>query len=297
MIHNMTTKVLVGIAAIMTLLLSISCESEHTVYDGPNYIMFSDSLYVLPVQNSEEYFDIPVSATNSVGYDRVIAVEIIDKNSNAIEGKHYQLESNTLKIKAGELSTNVRVLGKYENISVTDSLGFALHLITNEETHWDLYGTDANVVLRKTCPFNIEDFTGYCTISSSYFEAYMPGVTTRLIKSRINPDNPNGIILENYFYDGYDIEVEFDLKDPLHPLLITKEQPFALTSEAFGTLYGDGEVYMFQPPLYTSYYSTCKQFLVQYMTLHVPNVGTVGTYLNIVKWISDDEAELLKNAR
>jgi hypothetical protein len=32
-------------------------------------------------------------------------------------------------------------------------------------------------------------------------------------------------------------------------------------------------------------------FLMQYVTLFVEEVGTVGTYLNIFEWISDDEAE------
>lgn len=293
--YKMTRKVFAVLSALLTLLLlATGCESEKTLYDGPDYIMFSDSLYVFPIQDSEEYFDIPISATKPAKYDRVVAIEIIDKNSNAIEGKHYQLETNSITIKAGELASSVRVRGMYENIDVSDSLGFSLRLIADSKTHWDIYGIDANVVMKKTCPFDIELFTGYCVIVSSYFEGYMPGVNTRLIKSRLDPDNPNGIILENYFYDGYDVKVEFDLKNPLHPLLISEEQVFASTSEAFGTIYGDGDIYMFQPPLYTSYYSTCEKFIVQYMTLHVPNVGTVGTYLNIVEWISDDEAERLK---
>lgn len=43
------------IYALMALLLIMAgCKEEHTTYKGPNYIMFSDSLYVLPVQNNEE---------------------------------------------------------------------------------------------------------------------------------------------------------------------------------------------------------------------------------------------------
>lgn len=291
----MKRKIIGGLSVMALLLvLATACEQERTIYDGPDYIMFSDSLYVLPVQNSEEYFEIPVSATRASSHDRVIAVEIVDKNSNAIEGRHYELESNTLTIKAGELATNVRVRGVYENIGVSDSLGFALRLVTDKSTHWDMYCVDANVVVKKTCPFDIDAFTGYAVVSSTYFQSYMPLVDNRLIKTKRDPDNSNGIILENYFYDGYDAKVEFDVENPLHPLLITPNQVFASTSEAFGTIYGDGEIFMTQPALYTSYYSTCEEFLLQYMTLSVPGVGTVGTFLNIVKWISDDEAEMLK---
>jgi len=76
------------------------------------------------------------------------------------------------------------------------------------------------------------------------------------------------------------------------------EQLFGPTSEAFGTLYGDGMIRMFQPSYYASYYSSCEQFIYQYMTLYVLNkdqsiYGSVGTFMNVVKWISDDEAEKL----
>ena len=292
----MIQRTFIVIGTLLMLLSTIGCEQEHTVYDGPDYIMFSDSIYILPIQNNEDYFEIPVSATRKSDKDRVLAVEIIDRNSNAIEGKHYELESSTITIKAGELATSVKVRGEYDNISISDSLGFALRLVTDKSTHWERYGIDANVVLHKVCPFDIDTFTGYCVVTSTYFQSYMQNVDSRLIKSRRDPDNPNGVILENYFYDGYDVKIEFDTTNPLHPLLITEDQFFAETSVAFGTIYGDGFIHLTQPSIYTSYYSSCEAFMVQYMTLSVPNVGTVGTFLNIVKWISDDEAELLKNS-
>lgn len=284
---------------IFTLLfISVGCEEARTTYNGPDYIMFSDSLYILPVQNNEDYFDIPVSATKSCDYDRTLAVEIIDKNSNAIEGIHYELESNTIIIKSGELTANVRVRGIYDNIGIADSLGFALRLVTEEDTHWDIYGIDANVVLQKTCPFNIYDFEGYCTVTSTYLYNYTT-VDMRLIQSKVDTENENTIILKDYFYEGYDVKIKFTTDDLLNPLVEMEEQVFGPTSEAFGTLYGDGLIRMYQPSFYTSYYSSCEQFVYQYMTLYVQNkdgsiYGTVGSFINVIKWISDDEAEKLK---
>lgn len=291
-------NIILGFCGIFfTLFFFIGCEESRTVYSGPNYIMFSDSLYVLPIQNNEEYFDIPVSATQSCGYDRTLAVEIIDKNSNAIEGVHYALESNTVTIKSGELVANVRVRGVYDNIEVTDSLGFALRLVTQEDSQWDIYGIDANVILRKTCPFNIYDFEGYCVVTSTYLYEYT-NVDKRLIRSVVDSEEENTLILKDYFFDGYDVKVKFTTDDLLNPLIEMEEQIFAPTADAFGTIYGDGKIRMFQPTYYTSYYSSCEQFIYQYMTLYVQNkdesiFGTVGTFMNIVKWISDDEAEKL----
>jgi hypothetical protein len=48
---------------------------------------------------------------------------------------------------------------------------------------------------------------------------------------------------------------------------------------------------MMQPTGYTSYFSSCEKFMVQYATIYVEEVGTVGTYVHIFEWISNDEAE------
>lgn len=251
----------INLCLVFALLLAlVGCDEERTTYIGPNYIMFSDTLYVLPVQDNVEYFDIPVSATRTSSKDRTLAVEVIDKKSNAIEGVHYTLESNTITIKAGELATNVRVRGIYDNISVSDSLGLALRLVTEEENQWDIYGIDANVVLRKTCPFNIYDFEGYCVISSTYLYDY-GGVDKRLIQTKVDDEEENTLILKDYFYDGYDVKIKFETKDRLNPLITMEEQLFGPTVEAFGTIYGDGQIRIFQPTSYVSYYSSCEQFV------------------------------------
>lgn len=287
-------KQLIKISYFCTIVLSlIGCEAKYTTYSGPNYIIFSDTLYTIPVQNSEDLYEVPVSATQSCNYDRTFAVEVIDRNSNAIEGHHYELESNTLTIKAGELATSVRVRGLYDNIGINDSIGFALRLITNEDTHWDEYGIDTKVVLKKTRPFNIDEFTGYALISfSTYMMDYMVA-SQRVIRIEKSPKAENTLILKNYFYDGYDVKLRLKTDDPLNPIVRMDEQVFASTAEAFGTIYGDGEIMMYEPSSYISYYSTNEHFILHYMTLYVPEVGTVGTFVNAIEFISDDEAEKL----
>ena len=69
------------------------CDEDHVTYDGPNYVMFSDTLSTIAIQNND-YHDVYISATQACGYDRTYGVEVIDKESNAIEGKHYSIESN-----------------------------------------------------------------------------------------------------------------------------------------------------------------------------------------------------------
>ena len=263
----------------------------------PDYIQFSDTLYVLPVVDDVEYHNVQVVATKACDYDRTVAVEIIDAESNAIEGRHYSLESNTITIKAGELVGNVRVRGYHENIDVYDSLGFKLNLIVPEELQWDMYGTETNVLLQKACKFDINAFVGYCVLTSTYIMNYME-VDKRLVKAELDPENENTIIMRDYFFDGYDVRITFKDNDILNPLIEMEDQVFGSTSEAFGTLYGDGLIRLYQPTAYTSYFSSCEKFIFQYMTLYVPGMeegyNTVGTFVNAVEWITDDEAEKLK---
>ena len=279
---------------LLSIFLFSGCENEKPVYDGPDYIMFSDSLYLIPVEQNDEFIEIPISATRSCSYDRTVAVEIIDKESNAIEGVHYEIESNTVTIPAGELATSFKVRGHYENVGVEDSLGFHIRLLVDKAHQWDVYGVDADVVMQKVCPFDIHDFEGWCTITSSYINQYMKETDMRLIRTEVDPEEENTIIMKNYFYDGYDVKIKFLTEDPLRPDIEMEDQVFGPTSIPFEYVWGDGTIRMYQPPMYTSYYSTCEHFIFQFMTLYVETVGTVGTFFNAVKWISDDEAEKLK---
>ena len=39
------------------------CDEKRVSYSGPDYLMFSDTIYNYPVQESGETFKVPVSAT------------------------------------------------------------------------------------------------------------------------------------------------------------------------------------------------------------------------------------------
>lgn len=113
-------KLLMGCMAALAALISlVGCEQDRVVYGGPNYLMFSDTIYYCPVQETNEIFNVPVSATETADRDRTFAVEVIDKKSNAVEGKHYKILSNTVTIKAGERAANVEVEGLYEKSAST----------------------------------------------------------------------------------------------------------------------------------------------------------------------------------
>ena len=295
-------KLLLGcIAAVAALMALSGCDQDKVVYSGPNYLMFSDTLYTYAVQETNEIFNVPVSATVPADYDRTFGVEVIDKESNAVEGKHYKILSNTVTIKAGEMSTDVKVQGLYKNIGITDSLGFALRLVIPDTEQWSLYKNEAKVVMQKICPFDIKNFKGYCKVTSSYLSSdyYPKKVDLRLVTSDIVEGKENTIVVHDLYFDGYDMEIKFNRKDVLEPLVEMEEQICGSTGEAFNTIHGDGKLRLNQPTAYTSFYSTNENFILQYVTMSVNNkdgsyYGTVGTFVNVLEWISEAEAEKLK---
>ena len=278
------------IATICLTLLLAACRADYTVPVNPDIIMFSAEEYALGVVDSEEWHEIPISATQIVDYDRNIGVEVLWSESSAIEGLHYVVESNTLTIPKGKLTTALRIRGIADNIVVGEELTLSLNLVLDEENVSALYGTRSDVKLQRCCKFDINNFVGYAKITSNWTMQYMN--SDSLLVSTEKGEKENSIVVKNMFYEGYDIVVEFDDKDPLEPrVTMADAQVVSATGEAFGTIYGDGKLLMSEPMGYTSYFGACENFMVLYSQMYVENVGTVGTYVTIFEWISDDEAE------
>lgn len=286
----MTTLRHIFYGGIALLGLLAGCQAEKTTYDGPDYILFSADSHTLGILDSEEWFEIPISATRTVDQDRTIGVEVVASESSAIEGLHYILESNTLTIPKGELTTAVRIKGLAENIDINSMLSIKLRLVIDPELVWDAYGIESEVLLQKCCPFDINNFTGYAKITSTWTMQYM-NAEARLVRTERDPEDKSAIIVKDMFYDGYDIRLRLNSDDRLNPTVELAEQVLGTTGEAFGTIYGNGKLMMAEPTGYTSYYGTCENFLVLYTMMYVDGVGVVGTYVNIFEWISDLEAE------
>ena len=286
-----TLKTLVVVLGAMLLTTLVGCEAEHTTYDGPNYIMFSAERHDLGILDSEEWFEIPISATRTAKHDRNVGVEIVAARSSAIYGLHYTIESTTVTIPAGELTAMLRIKGYPAAIGVGENLGITLNLAIEQESVWEKYGTETEVYLHKCCPLDMNAFTGYAVLTSTWAMQYM-NLESILVKTHLDPTTPNTIVVEDMYYAGYDIRISFMEENRLEPLIeMAEPQVMGSTGEAFGTIYGNGKLMMMQPADSGSYYSPCEGFLLQYVTIYVEEVGTVGSYAHILEWISDDEAE------
>ncbi|MBR1962320.1 MAG: DUF4984 domain-containing protein [Alistipes sp.] len=286
----------------------VACTEQYTTYDDREYLMFSDTLSTHMVVEDGRPFGVEVSSTVTRDYDRTYAVEIIDKGSNAIEGHHYRLGSNTITIPAGKLSTNVEVYGNYENIEPTDSLGFTLQLVMRDELKWDLYPeyNRTKVVMYKSCPFDINEWGGteqkpkYCLLTSLLLYSY-PGTNTsysRLIRCYKHKSMENTIVMDDMFYDGFDVLLTFDTADPAQPILkMQNDQVIGEEFMVFGYQYGDGKILATHSPRadQPSSFNSCQKFAQLWVLMYVKDfsttIGYMGYFYNILEWISDEEAE------
>ena len=217
-------------------------QEAHKLFRG----LWDDDAFV------ELWKSIPDDACSALFY----AVEVIDKGSNAVEGLHYSLCSNSVTIPAGEMAADVLVRGHYDQIEAADSLGFVLRLVMPEQLEWELYpnGSTTKVVMYKSCPFDVNNFTGWCVMTSLLLYNY-PGENLsyqRLVKADLHPTEENTIILRNCFYDGYDVKMRFDASNPAEPK-ITMDEDQMLSDEAsaliaeYGTeQYGEALFYLIE---------------------------------------------------
>ena len=296
-------KIYFILSALVAMTAMVACDEEYVTYSDAEYVMFAEEQSTNMVLADQEYFTVPVASTVACDYDRTFGVEVIDKGSNAIEGKHYRLLSNSVTIPAGKLAADVKVAGLYENIEPTDSLGFVLKLVMPEQLKFDLYeGSDqTKVVMYKSCPFDRNNFTGWCILTSMLLRDY-PGDNPsyqRLIRTEAHPTEPNTVILRSAFYDGYDLTITFNPENPANPLVtMDKDQVVSDEASVFGQILGDNHILGTHSFYYPSYFNSCQHFVELWMQVYVENlgesVGTVGHYYNILEWISDEEAERLQ---
>ena len=285
--------------------LLASCDSQRELaannsYGDAEYIMFADTMATYAVQQGDGWFKVPVVSTVTRDYDRTFGVEIIDRGSNAVERRHYNLRSNTLTIKAGQTRTDVEVQGLYDNIEPEDSLGFVLSLVVPDRVQMPLYPNRTKVLLQKVCPYDLHNFTGYCMVTSMFLYYYSPTeIYQRLVKTEAHPTEPNTIVVRNFLYDGYDVTMRFDPTDPLD-MRVEMDEGQMLVDEftAFGITHGDNKLLCSTTPIYPSYFNTCENYVELMLRIYVENmgepVGDVGIFYNVLEWVSDEEAERLK---
>lgn len=282
-----------GLAILVLTMLTIAgCEQEKPMSDGENFVKFSASNHTLGIIDSEEWFEIPVVAEHNVDHSQNLGVEVIVSKSSAIEDKHFVMETHTLTIEAGKKTSSVRIRGIADAIMPNSPVEIKLRLVVNEGDIRKKSDAETTITLQRCCPFDINNFAGYAVLTSTWSMQYMNTEST-LVRTHADEKEEGVIVIEDMFYEDYDIRVRLHTDDRLNPIAeLCGAQVLGSTGEAFGTIYGNGKLMMGAAPAeYVSYYSTCEGFLLLYTEMYVEEVGTVGYFGHILEWISDDEAE------
>lgn len=282
--------------------LGQSCKEQYVTYADKEYVMFADTAKVYVLREDILSFDVPVVSTVARPYDRTFAVEILDAESSAAEMRDFRLESNNFTIKAGELSANVRVTGIQKNLEAGKEKYFTLKLVAPKDLVMDFYGDKTKVRFQRYEKFRMEKFTGWAVVSSMFlFQYSLTGMFQRLIHTHASDKYENGVVLENFLRNGYDVTIVFDDDtDPLNPTVNTPSgQVVSDEANIFGMVHGDDHILIEKSAQGPSYFFGHAGVAVLVNRFYVENIGddigTVGHFLTEIDWVSDEEAQRLKD--
>lgn len=275
--------------AMAAALLMVACQSEDKMYEGKNYVMFSDSIYTMPVMVDNQEFEVPVAAMTTASYDRNYAVEILHEKSTAVRGVHFDFVegSNNITIKAGERVGMVRIKPIYSHMERNDSLVISLRLLEPAEEQLAIYGNTTRIDMVKCYPFDMNDFI--FPGGNMYMLASFPfSSDTQQIRVNGEVKDDHTFILKDAFSNIYPLRLEFDDSDPLDYTIRVPEQP-AFKDSNYGT------VYVRSVDMYPSYFVVPDHFFVLYLEVYIPQLGSFGVYQYIFKCITQNEADDMDN--
>ena len=276
--------------SLLLVVLSVACTSrvEDIRYEGEDFVLFSDSNYVMPLTERNDIFEIPVGFASVAGHDRTISVMVDVRQSNAVEDYHFVVENHNVVVPAGQLTGSLRLRGIYEHVeSVNDSLAITLRLLTQEANVGSVYGNTTRVTLRKICPFHIEDYVGDLRLTCT-FPFSTSSVTSFNVKSE--KVNDSTLVVRKPFDDSRDLVLRFHTgKDNPFDQNIDMREQVAFTDATFG------QVSMATVAGIPSYYLPEDRAFVLYLDAFLSHLGSFGGYYYIFQWISPDQALADKN--
>lgn len=266
----------------------MSCSNEPILYEGGDYVMFSDSVVYVPVTpDTESVFELPVSLTKAQAKDKTYGIEVVIKKTNAVEGIHYELLTHNVTIKAGETKSSVKLKGLYDNIVYGDHLQISLKLLASKNDIWDVYGQETRLLLIKCPDFSIDKFVGNVRFYAGFpFAQNMTAFLTTTEKF-----DGNTLLLKNTFSNKRDLRIDFltNENNPFENRVVVKEQNVMIDP-----YYGD--VMARTVDSNPSHYITEAGSIFLYLELYVPGVGSFGVYPYVIRWITQAEADAENNS-
>lgn len=266
------------------------CDSNDNkvYYDGPNYVLFPDTLMDMPVtEDANRRFEVSVATTQTADVDRNYIVDVDPACTNAIEGYHFDLLSRNVTIKAGERTGKVLLKGYYGHMGVNDSLAVTLKLVGAENEVSPIYKDRTNIRIYKCMPFRIDDYVGDVRVSAT-FPFSTQQITQYLVKTEKKDERT--LLVKAPFDESHDLTLKFhpNDEDPFDNDIDMVEQTAFIDANY-------GEVAMRTIAGIPSYYIPSERAFVLYLESFIPLIGSFGAYYYIFEWVTPEQAEAEKN--
>lgn len=279
------------ICALFLVTLMSSCEQKETFYSGPQFALFGDSTYLMPVVGGEDdVFTIPVGVTGTADYDRHYAVEVVNEKSTAVRGYHYDFVdgTNNIVIKKGETTAEIKLKGNYDRFVRDDTLKACFRLVAPEEELNPMYKNETVVEMLQCKPFKMNEFLkegGNIQMLASF--PFSDNISSYMVKGEVIDDHT----MQVYIFDEQGrlpIRLNFDDSDPLDYRITVPEQE-AFYESTFS------RVYVRSVEQYPSYFNTYENFFVLWLELYVPQAGSFGVYQYAFHCLTQEEADDINN--
>lgn len=265
-----------------------ACDSKEITYSGPEYVMFSDSAYVMPILEADTTFEVTVGTTTACKYDRNFTVDVMTGKTTAIRGHHFDFvdNSNNVTVKAGERTAKVRLKGYYNNVGREDSLVVRLKLVAPTENIWGIYNpsNETLVEMVKCYRFKMSEFI-YPGGNFLMYASFPYGEQVSTYPAKLDESLTTDSTVSIYMFDEHiPVKIKFDDSDALDQRIIVPAQP-AFKESNYGI------VYVRSTEEYPSYFIVPDRFFVLYLDAYAPGIGSFGVYEYIFKCLSESEAE------
>lgn len=267
-----------------------SCSQEETYYNGPQYALFSDSLYLMPVvENPENVFSVSVGVTNAVDYDRHYAVEVVNEKSTAVRGYHFDFADGTenITIKKGKTTAEIKLKAVYDRFEREDTLKACFRLLAPKEEISSVYKDETVVEMLQCKSFVMDNFMPSENLQMIASFPFGENASTYMVKGKKIDDHT----MEVFIFDNEErlpIRMTFDDSDPLNPTITVPEQE-AFYESSFS------RVYVRSVEQYPCYFNTYENFFVLWLEVFVPQAGSFGVYQYAFRCLTQDEADDINN--
>lgn len=280
---------ILSMLALAAVFAMAGCSEESHRYSGPEFVLFAAEEVICPVRAESDYnYEIIVGATRRFTYDRTFGIQAVFEKSNAVEGRHYELLSDNVVIKAGEFTAGVPIRGYFDEIGDRDETYVTLRVVARDDLFNESYGDTTRVVFRKACDWDVDyllEDGGYYVVT----ESFSAGDIKRSLTKAEKIDDER-IVFINPFGSGRDMRVRFNLEDD--DIYTTEITVLPQLYFNFGE-HNMGWVYLRTHDRIPSYLSHCQRLLDINLELYTEGFGTFGFFPATFMWVSKEEADYL----